>query len=90
MLTVAKLLAAADGLDPDALVIGGIMNGPRFNAAYADQQVCAGALALYICCYEDPRPWEGPAPTPSGDGTATLEFDPADEGPRGNRPGKGA
>ena len=76
MLTYAKLLAAFEGLDPDAPVIVGIINGPSFNAAYAEQQVRAGTLAAYICCYEDPRPWEGPAPTPAGDGTTTLRYDP--------------
>jgi len=93
MLTVKNLLAALDGLDPDAQVVVGIINGPRFNAAYAQHEVCGIAVplgqdrvelrgegwALYICCYEEPRPGEGPRPEISGDGTATLRYDPGDE-----------
>lgn len=75
-LTLGQLLEAFEGLDRDAPVIVGIINGPRFNAAYAQHMVCAGAPAAYICCYEEARPWEGPPPTINGDGTATLEFDP--------------
>ena len=48
MLTAAKLLEAATGLGPDAQVVVGIINGPRYNAAYADQEVCGGKLSLYI------------------------------------------
>ncbi len=80
MLTVAKLSAVLDGLDPDALVIVGIIEGPRFNAAYADQAVIGGALAAYICCYEEPREWEGQQPGLS-DGNPTLEYNPDDEPP---------
>ena len=94
MLTVKKLLAALEGLDLDAQDVIGIINGPRYNAAYAHQEVCTvaevdaeqqlmlreeAAPALYICGYEQPRPWEGPQPTVAEDGTATLEFDPEDD-----------
>ena len=87
MLTVKKLSDAIEGLDPDAQVVVGIIDGPAFNAAYADQQVHtiadvdrehrltlrdAAAPALYICCYEQPRPWEGQQPTEDG----TLKYDP--------------
>ncbi len=97
MLTVKKLFEAMQGLDPDAQVVVGIINGPRFNAAYAEQQVCATAdvdadqrvtlldataPALYLCCYEQPRPWEGALPTINPDGTATVRFDPEDPNPR--------
>ena len=89
MLTVAKLTTTIAGLDPDAQVVVGIINGGRYNAAYAEAQVCGKAVplaperfelrgeapALYICCYEDPRPWEGRRPAIVEDGTATLEFD---------------
>lgn len=100
MLTVKTLIAALEGLDADAQVVVGIINGPRFNAAYADQQVCATAEvdedhrltlrcttapALYICCYEQPRPWEGAKPMLREDGTATLRYDPEDDDPK---PGK--
>jgi len=96
MLTVKKLITVLEGLDPDAQVVVGIMNGERFNAAYAEQQVCtvaevddeqrvtlgdSTAPALYICCYEQPRPWEGQLPTIHEDGTATLNYDPEDEDP---------
>jgi hypothetical protein len=96
MLTVKKLFEAPQGLDPDAQVVVGIINGPQFNAAYADQQICgvaeideehrltlAGltALALNLCCYEQPRPWEGQQPTVNEDGTATLRYDPDDPNP---------
>ena len=60
----------------------GIINGPRYNAAYADQEVCGGALCLYICCYEEPRAWEGAPPALSEDGTGTLRYDPKDENPK--------
>ncbi len=103
MLTVETLLAAVQGLAPDAQVVVGIINGDRYSAAYADQQVCGVAVelgpehhelrgeapALYICCYENPRPWEGAQPTESEGGTQTLEFHPEDEPPKG-QPGKGA
>ncbi len=36
---------------------------------------------LYICCYEQPRPWEGQQPTINDDGTATLRYDPEDPNP---------
>ncbi len=100
MLTVKTLIAALEGLDPDAQVVVGIINGDRYNAAYADQQVCATAdvdedhhltlrdataPALYICCYEQPRPWEGQQPTLHEDGTATLRYDPEADNPN---PGK--
>ena len=39
MLTVAKLLEAIEGLDLDAQVLVGIINGPTFVAAYAEQMV---------------------------------------------------
>ncbi|MCW5775976.1 MAG: hypothetical protein KIS87_06025 [Phycisphaeraceae bacterium] len=96
MLTVKKLFEAMQGLDPDAQVVVGIINGPRFSAAYAEQQVCAAAEvdgnhrvtlrdtaapALYLCCYEQPRPWEGQQPTVNEDGTATLRYDPNDPNP---------
>lgn len=96
MLTVKKLFEAMQGLDPDAQVVVGIINGPRSNAAYAEQQVCATAdvnedhhvtlrdttaPALYLCCYEQPRPWEGQQPTVNEDGTATLRHDPDDPNP---------
>lgn len=95
MLKVAKLLEALNGLDPDAPVVVGIINGSRHAAADAEQRVCGGALSLYILCYEEPCPWEGQQPTMSDDGTATLEFDPKDEDPDdskagGTSPGKGA
>jgi hypothetical protein len=97
VLTVKKLFEAIQGLDPDAQVIVGIINGPRFNAAYADQRVCGVAEvdedqrltlrattspALNICCYEQPRPWEGQQPTVNKDGTATLRYDPEDDKPK--------
>jgi hypothetical protein len=96
MLTVATLLEAIDGLDPDAQVVVGIINGPTFNAAYAEQVIhttaqvdaehnlmlCGpAALTLCICCYEQPRPWEGVQPTLNADGTATLRYDPEDDNP---------
>ena len=96
MLTVKKLFEAMQGLDPNAQVIVGIINGPRFHAAYAEQQVCAAAEvygnhrvalrdtsapALYLCCYEQPRPWEGQQPTVNDDGTATLRYDPENPTP---------
>ena len=102
MLTVKKLFEAMQGLDPEAQVVVGIINGPRFNAAYAEQHVCATAEvdeehrvtlrdtttpALYLCCYEQPRPWEGQQPTINPDGTATLRYDPEDDNPN---PGKEA
>lgn len=93
MLTIAKLLEAIEGLDPDAQVVVGIINGDTYNAADAEQQVRAKAIALgpdshelreeapalYILCYEQPRPWEGQQPTLHEDGTATLEYDPNDD-----------
>jgi hypothetical protein len=97
MLTVKALIAALDGLDPEAQVVVGVINGPRFNAAYAEQEACGiadveqstrltlreeTAPALYICCYEQPRPWEGQQPTLNPDGTGTLRYDPGpDRGP---------
>jgi hypothetical protein len=81
-LTVAQLLEALDGLDPDAPVVVGIINGPAFNAAYAQKEVRGGIMSGYICCYEQPRPWEGRVPTAHGDGTASLEHDPK-SGPHG-------
>ena len=36
MLTVAQLLEVIAGLDPDAQVVVGIINGPAHNAAYAE------------------------------------------------------
>jgi len=78
-LTVRQLLGVVDGLDSEAPVIVGIINGPTFNAAYADQQVRGGILSLYICCYENPRPWEGPQPIDRGHGSASLEYDPENE-----------
>ncbi|MBX3404392.1 MAG: hypothetical protein KF699_13355 [Phycisphaeraceae bacterium] len=102
MLTVKKLFDALQGLDPDAQVVVGIINGPCFNAAYAEQQVRttanvdedqrltlrdAASPALYLCCYEQPRPWEGQQPTINPDGTATLRYDPEDDNPN---PGKEA
>ena len=75
-LTVGQLLEALKGLDPEAPVVVGIINGPRYSAAYAEQRACADVMSGYICCYETPRPWEGPRPTALGEGTATLEFDP--------------
>jgi hypothetical protein len=96
MLTVKKLIAALEGLDADAQVVVGIINGPAYNAAYAEPQVRttaevdedqrvslghASEPALYICCYEQPRPWEGQQPTIHDDATATLEYDPEDEDP---------
>jgi len=82
VLTVAKLLVALDGLDHDAPVIVGIINGPRYNAADAFPEAIQCGFAAYILCNEDPRPWEGPAPTMSEDGTASLEFDPKVEPPK--------
>jgi hypothetical protein len=93
MLTVAQLLDALEGLAPDAQVVVGIINGPRYSAAYANRQVCGTAVALspdhhelrgeapalYVCCYEQPRPWEGVQPTLSEDGTAMLEYDPEED-----------
>ena len=77
-LTLGQLLKAFEGLDHDAPVIVGIINGPRFNAAYAQHLVCAGAPAAYLCCYEQPRAWEWPSPPKvNGDGTATIEFNPS-------------
>ena len=73
MLTVKGLMATLEGLDPDAQVVVGIVDGPSYNAAYAEQHACAraevdrdqrltlleaAAPALYLCCYEQPRPWE--------------------------------
>ena len=104
ILTVAKLLKAIEGLDPDAQVIVGIINGPIFNAAYADNPWCGKAvqldaerfelrgeaMALNICCYEQARPWEGPMPTINDDGTATLKYDPDKDDPeQGGPPVKG-
>ena len=100
MLTVKKLFEAMQGLNPDAQVVVGIINGPRFNAAYAEAQVCAtaevdehhrltlrdaAAPALYLCCYEQPRPWEGKQPTINPDGTATLRYDPEDDNPHAGK-----
>ncbi len=59
MLTVAQLRKVLDGLDPDAVVVVGIIEGPLYNAAYAEQQVVGNALTAYICCYEQSRTWEG-------------------------------
>lgn len=81
-LTVGQLLVALDGLDPSTPVVVGIINGPRFNAAYAQKEVCAGAMAAYLCCYEEPCPWDGQTPTIRGDGTAVLEFAPGDSKPQ--------
>lgn len=80
-MTVRRLLEALDGLDPEAPVVVGIINGPAYDAAYAEQQVRGGTLSAYICCYEEPRAWEGPPPALNEDGTATLEYDPEDEDP---------
>ncbi len=103
MLTVKKLFEALQGLDPDAQIVVGIINGPAFNAAYADKQVRAtadidtdhrltlrgtSAPVFYLCCYEQPRPWEGPQPTVNEDGTATLRYDPDDDNPNPPNPGK--
>jgi hypothetical protein len=90
VLSVAGLEAAMHGLAPDTPVVVGIINGPRFNAAYADQFVIAGAPALYICCHEEPRPWEGEPPTINEDGTATLSYRPPKPGNGGATDGKGA
>jgi hypothetical protein len=76
VLTAAKLLEVLDGLDPDARVIVGIIDGPRYNAAYADQQVVGDAVHLCICCYEEPRPWEGPKPTFDADGNLSIDVGP--------------
>jgi hypothetical protein len=96
MLTVKELFEALQGLDPNAQVVVGIINGPRFSAAYAEQRVCAKAdvdkvhrvtlreataPVLFLCCYEQPRPWEGQQPTLNPDGTATLRYDPEDDNP---------
>lgn len=89
MLTVAKLLEALDGLDPDAPVVVGIIDGAAYNAAYAEQQVRGGTLSAYICCYEEPRPWEGPPPVLNEDGTATLRHDPSPPPPAPGVAGKG-
>lgn len=86
MLTVATLLEALHGLDPEAQVVVGIINGPAYNAAYAEQQVRGTAVqlsaerfelhgegsVLYVCCYVQPRPWEGPPPVgwPPAPGTS--------------------
>lgn len=79
VLTVAELLKSLEGLDLDAPVVVGIINGAAYNAAYAEQQVREGTLSAYICCYEEPRPWEGTPPVLNEDGTATLEYEPEDE-----------
>ncbi len=76
MLTVAKLLTALEGLDPDAPVIVGIIDGRRYDAAYADQLVSAGTLSAYICCYPKPRAWEGPKPGTTELGRLLLGLDP--------------
>ncbi len=86
-MTLGELLDAFKGLDRDTPVLVGIINGPRFNAAYAEPQPCSGTkggvggvreMAAYLCCYEQPRPWEWPIPPKvNGDGTATIEFDPS-------------
>jgi hypothetical protein len=100
VLTVAKLLEALQGLDADAQVVVGIINGPAYNAAHADQEVRGTAVqlsaerfelrgeapVLYVCCYEQPRPWEGPPLTLAEDGTAALEFDPEDDPERPQLP----
>ena len=82
MLTVAKLIEATKGLDADAPVIVGIINGPRFNALDAFEEAAGESLHLYILCDEDPRDWEGPPPTINEDGSRTLEFDPENPTPR--------
>jgi hypothetical protein len=97
MLTVKQLMDAVEDLDPDAQVVVDIIDGPAFNAAYAEQMVHTtadvelvdgehrltlrdtAALALHICCYAQPRPWEGEQPKLNADGTATLEYDPEDD-----------
>ena len=56
MLTAAKLIMALEGLDPDTNVVVGIIEGPRYNAAYANQHVSEGVLTAYICCDDTPRP----------------------------------
>ena len=86
-MTLGELLEAFKGLDRDAPVLVGIINGPRFNAAYAEPQPCSGTkggvggvrgMAAYLCCYEQPRAWEWPSPPKvNGDGTATIEFNPS-------------
>ena len=58
MLTVAKLLEATKGLDADAPVIVGIINGPRFNALDAFEEADADGMHLYIHCDEDPRDYK--------------------------------
>jgi hypothetical protein len=93
MLTVGNLLEVVDGLDPDAQVVVGIIDGP----AYAEQQVRGTAVSLgpdrhelrgqapvlYVCCYEQPRPWEGPEPGISDDGDPILKYHPErDEPPK--------
>ncbi|MCC6907043.1 MAG: hypothetical protein IT430_03800 [Phycisphaerales bacterium] len=90
MLTVAKLSDILNGLDPDAPVIAGIINGDCYNAADAMQQVHGGVLSLYILCYEEPRDWEwdGDPPIINADGTGTLRYDPpTDDAPSGDRKG---
>ncbi|HMN39482.1 MAG TPA: hypothetical protein PKE29_01460 [Phycisphaerales bacterium] len=81
MLTVAKLIEATKGLDADARVIVGIINGPRFDALDAFEEAAAAGLHLYILCAEDPRDWEGPPPTSTEGGTATLKYDPGNPEP---------
>lgn len=80
-LTVGKLLEALEGLDPDTPVVVGIIDGHRYDAAYADQHVSMNVLCAYICCYQKPRDWEGPKPedTPFGRQILGLDPPPSDE-----------
>lgn len=69
-LTVGELLAALEGTDPDAPVVVGIINGGRYNVAYAQKEAGAATPIAYICCHEEPRRWPEPGhePTPAPPG----------------------
>lgn len=87
MLIVAKLHNLLAGLDPEAQIVVGIIDGPRYCAAYAQQEVCAraimrnharfelqaDALALVITCYEHQRPWHESASEHGDDGPDAMD-----------------
>jgi hypothetical protein len=54
-LTVRSLAETLVSLDPDAIVVVGIINGGLYTAAYANAEAGPDGPRLYIGCYEQPR-----------------------------------
>lgn len=80
-MTVGELSKMIEGMDAGAPVVVGIIEGGMYDAAYVDQMVIGDTPTLHIVCHERPRAWEGEQPSPNSDGTASLEYDPDQDGP---------